>query len=159
MKKYIRTIAFVIVLGLLIQFPQNVFALTEAQLQQQKANLQAQQKAAQQQADQKAQQAAAFQQQVDAAQKQIDETQSALAATGNQISDTEKKIADLESQIQVQEDYLAGERSKLNDVASVWYMEDQQGLLGAVLTSQNLSEMMDQQQYYDSVKQQILAIT
>lgn len=148
-----------IIIALVIQFPENVFATTtkEAQLNAQKQALLDQQNAAKAQAAQKAKDAAAFQSQIDTATSQINATQSALTTTEGQIGETQKNISDLEDQIAVQEDNLNQEKGKLNDVAASWYMEEQSGLLEAVLTSESLSEMMDKQQYYDSVKQQVLA--
>lgn len=148
-----------LLIALLVQFPEHVFAVTakESALTKKKDYLTAQQEAAKKQAEQKAQEASAFQRQIDAADQKISETENALTSTEDQIDGTEKKILDLEKAIIVQEEDLGTERGKLNNIAAAWYMEEDSGLLGTVLTSGNLSEMMDRQQYYDSVKQQILA--
>lgn len=86
---------------------------------------------------------------------QIDQTQSSIDQTQSQISQTQGAITDLEAQIKAKEDELNSAQNKMGDVIASWYMEGESGLLEAVLASSQISDVITQQQYYDSIKQQI----
>ena len=129
------------------------FALTAKELQKQK--LQQQQAEAQALANQKAAEAAQMQKQIAQVDNQINQTTTALNQTGSQISETESSINDLSDQVAREEENLKIEKEKLSKVISQWYMEGDTGLFTLVVGSNNISEVVSKQQYYDAVRQQL----
>ena len=130
-----------------------VFALTAKEIQRQK--LLEQQAQAQALANQKAAEAAQMKQQIAQVDSQINQTTSALNQTTGQIDQTEATITALSAQIATEEQNLTKEKDKLSKVISEWYMDGDGGLLNVVVGSNNISEVVSKQQYYDSVKQQL----
>lgn len=157
-KNFIKLIISFSIIVLVIQSPTSAFAITarEAELNKQKQTLAAQQEAAKKAAEQKSAEAAKFQTQIDAADRKISETEDALQNTDQNITAAEENISNLAVKIKTEEDNLNTEDKKLNDILSSWYMEGETTLLDTVLDSDNLSQMMDKHEYYDSVKQQLL---
>ncbi|MFA7253653.1 MAG: C39 family peptidase [Patescibacteria group bacterium] len=86
---------------------------------------------------------------------QISQTEKVLTQTSSQIGDTESAIETLLEQIKTQQGILAETKDRLGRVVSSWYMEGNDGLLTALLSSGNVSELVEKQEYYDSLKQQI----
>jgi len=86
---------------------------------------------------------------------EINKTQSAITSTNNQINGTTKSIKDLEAKIKTEEDKLEIAKDKLGQIISSWYMEGDSGLFEAILSSNTLSEVVDRQQYYEAVRNQI----
>lgn len=155
MKKFLylkKLIAPILVVVLVTASFGNAYALTNQQKLQQ---AQAAAAAAQAAADQKAKEAAAVQAQISVVNTQIDESQTALNQTVGQISDAEKNIEELSAKIKTEEENLAKQKDKLNAIISNWYMEGDSGFIEVVMSSNNLSQLVDKQQYYDSIKQQI----
>lgn len=153
-KKIIKIFASVLVVIMVGNQATSVFALT-AKEKERDAKI-AQQAEAKAKADQKAKEAQQIQQQITSVQSQIDQTSNALNGTVSQISSTDKSINDLTSQIKQKEDELALQKENLGNVIASWYMEGQDGLFTAILSSSAVSDIISQQQYYDSVKQQVL---
>ena len=155
MKKILRwqkLIATIMVVVLVTAGFSNAFALTN---QQKLDQAKQQAAAAQAAADQKAKEAAAVQNQISVVNTQIDESQNALNQTVGQISDAEKNIEELTAKIKVEEENLAKQKEKLNAIISNWYMEGDSGFIEVVMSSDNLSQLVEKQQYYSSIKQQI----
>jgi hypothetical protein len=50
---------------------------------------------------------------------------------------------------------LDREQEKMSEILASWYMEGESGLLEAIVGADSLSEVMDKQQYYESLRQQI----
>jgi peptidoglycan hydrolase CwlO-like protein len=130
-------------------------ALTAAQYQAQLDYQKRLAEQARQQAALKQQQAQQIQQQITAVTENISSTENAISRTEGQISTTEKSIADLEIAIKTEEDNLVKEQDRMGQVISSWYMEGETGLLEAMIDSQNISDVITQQQYYESIRQQI----
>lgn len=147
----------IIVLLLALTFMQanTAFALTASQLQAQKDYYAAKAAEAKRLADQKKQEAAQVTAQINTIENNVSQTQAALNKTQSEISTAQATIADLEQKIKIEEENLAKEKSKLNDVIVSRYMEGESDLFETVLSSNNLSDIITQQQYYDSVSQQI----
>lgn len=110
---------------------------------------------AKKQADQKTTEANTLQTQITSVQQDIDQIQESLTKTESDINSTQGSISSLEAEIKTEEDNLAVENEKQGKLVASWYMEGEDGLLEAVISSESLSDMMDQQQYYDSIRQQI----
>lgn len=139
----------------ILLFPINVYASTITDLNQQKDYYTSQAAKARALAAQKAQQAAEIQSQISNVNGQISTTEQSLASTTSQINETQKNIASLESQIAEQQDQLASEQDKMGKLISSWYMEGESGLMESVLSADTLSEVVNRQEYYDSVRQQV----
>lgn len=141
-------------------FPIQALAVSASDLQKQKDYYAAQAAAAKAAAAAKQQQAAEVQQQISTLDGQISSMQNTINATEGQINDTQSAIDDLSAKIKKEEDNLAIEKDKMNKLLASWYMEsDNNGLMVTLMSSNNLSDVIDQQQYYDSIKQQISAST
>jgi len=141
-------------------FSQNLPVLAESlsDLKNKKDFYTAQAEKARQLAEAKQNEANQLKQQIDKVSNQIDQTEKALDTTANQIDQTGKNIDDLVGQVKIQEDNLAKENERMKQIVSTWYMEGgDDGLLFTLINSQNLSEVVDQQQYYSSIRQQISA--
>jgi peptidoglycan hydrolase CwlO-like protein len=95
--------------------------------------------------------------QVNTVSSQISQTESAISQTQGQIASTSQTIADLEKKILEQQSNLDREQEKMSQVIASWYMEGDSGLLEAVIGADSLSQVMDRQQYYESLRQQIQA--
>ncbi len=155
-QKYINKIITIIIAVAVFSMPISASALTAAQLKEQQNYYAQQAAAARAQAAAKAQQAAQIKQQLNVVSSQISQTQAAINLTTSQVADTTAQIAQLESDIATAEDDLNKEQSKLSDVVASWYMSGQSaGFFEAVIGSNSLSQVVDQQQYYDSVRTQI----
>lgn len=128
------------------------YALTSAQLKKQKA---AEAEAARIQAAEKQKQAEQFQVQITNLDKSVSQTENSIATTEANISETSNSIKSLESQIKTKEEELAREKDRMNQLLTSWYMEGESGLLQAIVGSNNLSEVVTKQEYYDAIKQQV----
>src|SRR3989344_4963061 len=154
-KKIDKIVAMLIALAV-FAMPISASALTSAQLKAQQDYYAQQAAAARAQAAAKAQQAAQIKQQLNIVGSQISQTQVAINLTISQIADTNTRIAQLETDIKTQEDNLNAEQGKLSDVVASWYMSGRSsGFFEAIIGSNNFSDIIDQQQYYDSVREQI----
>jgi len=111
-------------------------------------------KAAAEQA-QKEKDAAALSAQISYVGNQITQTQSAIVSTDNQVASTQKKIAELGDSITTQEANLAAEQDTMDKVIASLYMEGDSGLLESLLSSNSISEAITNQQYYESIQQQV----
>lgn len=100
-------------------------------------------------------QAAELANQVAIADRQIGQTQASLSETQNQINRTQKTIADLDKQILDEQSNLDREQEKMSQLIASWYMEGNSGLMEAMISANNISDLMDKQQYYESLRQQI----
>jgi len=138
-----------------VMIPTNTFALTKAQLQAQSESYAAQAKAAAAAAAQKQKEADDAKRQINNISTNINSTQQDLNSTKDAISSTQEKINELSEKIKTEEDNLAQEKVKMNNILASWYMEGEDGLLEAMIGANNLSEIVDKQEYYDSIKQQI----
>lgn len=88
--------------------------------------------------------------------QQINATQRAIDDTENQIGATQAAINDLTAKIKQANEQLDAEKIKLNDVLVSWYMEaSDSSLTYALLASNTLSDVITNQEYYESIKQQI----
>lgn len=133
----------------------SALALTASQLQAQRDYYAAQAEAARKKAAQKEQQAQAVKQQLTTINGQIDQTTAAISSTEEQISSTSDKVGELALKIKTEEENLAIQKEKMNQVLAEWYMEGQDGLLEAMIGANNLSELITKQEYYDAIKQQV----
>jgi surface antigen len=151
MKNIIKKITTYLALLVLFSLPLLSQAATSSSLYQQAAD-------ANKKASDLANQADYLSTQIANLNAQITDNQKALDATTSQIADTQAKIEDLKNQIKIQEDNLARENEKMNQIVSAWYMEgDDTSITTALLSSNTLSEVVTKQEYYDSIKQQIEA--
>jgi len=153
--KFIQKTFVVIVSTAVLLMPIATFAATESQLKAQQDYYKQQAAAAAAAKAAKAAQAAQIAQDINYLDSQISETESAINATTAQISATQNTIAELESGIKTEEEKLAMEQDKMSSIISSWYMQGKSGFLEAVIGSSNISEVVDQQQYYDSVRGQL----
>jgi peptidoglycan hydrolase CwlO-like protein len=87
--------------------------------------------------------------------KQINQLSGAINTTNGKINDTQDNIDNLTQSIKDEEFKLSQEQDKNGDVIASWYIEGQDGLLEAMIGSNNLSEVATKQQYFDSVRRQI----
>lgn len=149
--KLITTIVAVAVFAM----PYSAYAATAAQLKAQSDYYAAQAAAAKAQAAAKSQQAALIKDQINSVSTQISQTESAINLTTSQINDSQNKITALEQNIKTEEDNLTAETNKFSDVISSWYIQGESGLFETMLGSNTISDVIDQQQYYDSVRAQI----
>lgn len=94
-------------------------------------------------------------QQITSVNSQIDNTESAITSTEKQISNTNSAISDLEKEIAKQQSMLDAQQESMSKVLSSWYMEGDSSLLEAMIASDNISEMINKQQYYESVRRQV----
>lgn len=111
----------------------------------------------QQQAAAKAQQAADFQSQISSISDSLYTINQSINKTDGQIGDTEATISDLSAKIKLAQDNITAEKTKLGQILSAWYMQGDSGLLESVLGSNNISDVVDAQEQFDAVKQQINA--
>lgn len=110
-------------------------------------------------AAQKVKDAAAMQSKIAQVTSQITETTSSIQLTSTKISDTQSQISNLEKKIQDEQSNLDREQEKMSQIIASWYMEGESGLLEAVISANNLSDVMDKQQYYESLRQQVQSNT
>lgn len=135
--------------------PVSTYALTAAQLRAQQEYYAQQAAAARAAAAAKAAQAAQIKDQISAVSTQISQTESAINLTTNQMNSTQQAIVDLENKIKAEEENLAAQQSKFHDVIASWYIQGESGFFEAVVGANSISDVIDQQQYYDSVRSQI----
>lgn len=140
---------------LLIQFSIPALAATLDDYYKQRDYYSSQAEAAKKEAEQKAKEAAEVKNQISYIDSEISNTEKSLSSTENSINSTEGKIEELKGKIKNEEDNLAREKEKMGKLLSAWYMEGEDGLLTALLGSDSISKMIDQQQYYDAIKQQV----
>lgn len=150
-RNLVKSIAIFLTLLTFFYHTAFVFAATQQDLNNKKA----QQQQAQAQADQKAKEAAQVKSQIGVIDGQISEIQAALNKTNSDVVTSQATIDDLGNQIKDQETKLAAEKTKLNEVISSWYMEGNVGFFETLFSSDSLSAMVSKQQYYDSIKQQV----
>ncbi|MFA5927409.1 MAG: C39 family peptidase [Patescibacteria group bacterium] len=141
--------------AILFSFASTVSASTlDDLIKQQKLNASIAE-SARKQREQKEKDAALVKNQIEYVSDKIDEAADAIESTQGQISSTEETIDELTDKIRAEEDNLAKENDRLKGVVSSWYMEGEDGFLISMISSDNLSQMVTQQQYYDSIRQQI----
>lgn len=100
-------------------------------------------------------QASELQKQVTIVNRQIDQAESSIVDTQSQIGSTQRQISDLDKKILDEQSNLDREQEKMSQLIASWYMEGESGLLEAMISANNLSDLMDKQQYYESLRQQI----
>lgn len=155
-KKLTRFLCAAIILSMaVISLPSITYGATAQELQRQKELNAVIAARAKKDAEAKKQQAAQVQTQMAAIDNEITSTENNLTLTQGQINDTQNKIAELLSKIRDEEENYKKEKEKMDRVLASWYMEDQKGLLETLIGSDNLSEVVTKQQYYDSIKQQL----
>lgn len=131
-------------------------AASISDLQRQKAAAAAAKAAAAAAAAAKAAEAAQIKQEIYNLNSQISSIQAQINRTTDEINSTQATIDDLKIKIQQTEDELAVEQDKMNKILVAWYMEgDSSGLFNALIKADTLSEVITQEEYYNSVKQQI----
>lgn len=106
-------------------------------------------------AEQKKQEKAYVETQIGQYTDKINQTQEDMIKTQSTIEQTQTSITELSKKIEDEEESLKKEKEKSNTVLSSWYMEGESGFFEAIISANNISEVVDSQQYYDSVKQQI----
>lgn len=104
---------------------------------------------------QKEKEAAALSGQITYVNNQITQTQNAIVGTDNQVVATQTKIAELGDSISTEEANLASEQNTMDKIIASLYMEGDSGLLESLLSSSSISEAITNQQYYESIQQQI----
>jgi peptidoglycan hydrolase CwlO-like protein len=104
---------------------------------------------------QKEQEIVQLQNQIKYVENQIGSTQNAIVSTTEQIANTEKNIVDLSGQIDTAQAKLDAQLKDMSKIIVSWYTEGQTGLVSAVLSSDNMSDAITKQEYYDSVRRQI----
>ena len=140
---------------MMLQFAVPAIAATLDDYYKQRDYYASQAEAAKKEADRKAAEAAEVKNQINYIESEISTTEKALDQTESTIDQTENKIIEIKEKIKVEEDNLAWEKEKMGKLISSWYMEGEDGLLTAILSSDSISTMVDKQQYYDAVKQQV----
>lgn len=156
MNKNFKSIISVILFVVLVALQSApTFAVSVSDLQKQRQYQLDQAAKAKKAAEEKKKQADALKGQINYVEDQIDSTQQAITGTSSQISSTEKSITDLESQIREKESEIDRQKEKMSEVISSWYMEGESGLLEAVVSADNLSQVISKKQYYDSIRQQL----
>lgn len=102
-----------------------------------------------------AQQAQQLQTQISSINDSITKINASITETESKISDTTDTITKIEAQIKSEEEKLADQKEKMNQLIASWYMQGTSGLLESVMSSNNISDVVDQSQQYDSIKEQI----
>ncbi|MEI6498732.1 MAG: C39 family peptidase [bacterium] len=146
-----KAITIVILIGMTLMPAKNVFALTASDAAYYEK--QAQQKLAE--ANQKKAEAQIYNDQIYEYNKQITQISNSISTTEGKIADTQNNIDNLAQKIKDAEYDLAQQQEKNGDVIASWYIEDQGGLLEAMIGANNLSEIATKQQYFDSTRRQI----
>lgn len=124
-------------------------------LQNQKNYWQSQKEKAAAEKAQQEQQAQLIKQQISNVNSEITATESAIEQTSSRITETNDKVSELEKKIKEEEDNLAREKDKMSKILASWYMEGESDFLASVIGSDNLSEAINKEQYYESIRQQI----
>lgn len=132
-----------------------VFAATLSDLNKQKQLLTQQAEEAKKAAEAKQAQAQELKVQLERVSNQISKTEAAITTTESQISQTGANIAELEAKIKIEEANLAAEKLKMADTVSSWYMENQSGLLAALIGADSISEAVDTHERYAAISDQI----
>jgi len=153
MKKNICKFILMLTISVLVLNGPVFFA--EAVTQTDLNNLKQKLNTTQQQTSSKQKEASDLQQQIQSVDKQINQTESAISQTQSQIGGTNKTIAELDVKIQNEQSNLDHQQERMSRVISSWYMEGESGLLEAMISSNTLSDIIDQQQYYESIRQQL----
>ena len=104
-----------------------------------------------------AQQAQQVQSQINVIADSISKINDSISATAGQISDTQAIIDGLSEQIKRAEEDIAAQKVKMGQIIAAWYMQGDSGLLESLLGSDSVSQVIDVQEQYDSVKQQVNA--
>lgn len=156
---YLNLISTLVAIGTVLlsssNFNSPALAESLSDLNKKKQQLEQQAAAAKQQAAAKQTQAQELQNQLNIVNVRINQTQNAINQTNSQIGQTNANITNLETKIKTEEDNLANEKTKMTNVVSAWYMENQNGLLETLLSASSISDAVDTQTAYDSVRQQI----
>jgi len=127
------------------------YAVSTAELNALKSKLDA----TKQQTTTKQKQAEELKTQVAIVDSQISQTENAISQTQSQISETNRSISALDKKIMDEQSNLDREQEKMSQVLASWYMEGESGLMEAIIGANSLSEIMNKQQYYESLRQQI----
>jgi peptidoglycan hydrolase CwlO-like protein len=155
-KNKLRIFGFVLVLMGILLMPMDFSrATTASDLQNQINQLNSQSAAAKAAAAQKAAQAAQIKNQITIVDNNIDETEQAIESTESQIATTNANIEELKKQIAVEENDYNLTRDQLGELITTWYMDKPAGLVETLVGSDNLSEIVTRQQYYESIRTQI----
>lgn len=153
-RRVVKFVALILVAGFFL--PVVALGATLNDYLKQKDYFTKQAEQARQQALQKQQEAANLKKQIDQVTNQIDETEHAISSTQKQIFGRESSINSLVSRIDQEQKNLEAEKEKLGTVVASWYMEgESDGFLSTLLSSNTFSQVIDEQQYYDSIRQQI----
>ncbi|MFA5926978.1 MAG: C39 family peptidase [Patescibacteria group bacterium] len=161
MKKYSKGIGFfvrlLIIMTVLSQIVIPYVAMAESQsvLRQQRSQYLQAAEEARRQAAEKESQARAIEYDMAIINSRIFQTEKAIATTDQKINRVRNNIDDIGAKVRVEEDNLAQEKVKMARVVSSWYMEGDDGLLRTLMGSENISDAVDTQEQYGSVKRQI----
>ena len=154
--KIIQKLFVIIALSSIFLMPVIAGAASMTELQRQKEEAARQAAEARKQAELKQQEASFISGQISNIDGEISGTEKAIKTTNDQISSTQNQINDLDAKIKIEENNLANEKIKMNRIISAWYMEgSEQGLMFSLVSSNNLSEAVTKEEYYDSIRQQI----
>ncbi len=152
---FYKSIAIFIALALFLM-PSLAVAETLSELQRQKEAAAAEAQSARESAQNKQGDANYLSGQLNTLDYQISEAEYSLAITDAKVAETQANINDLNGKIDAKMADIEVEKDKMHEVVSSWYMEgDSTGMMNSVLGSDSLSDLITQQEYYDSIKQQI----
>lgn len=153
--KIIRRVTALVIASALFLLPAAAFAVPTS-LDQQKSQAQNQAQTFRTQKEAQQQQASYISQQIGVLNTKIAAAQQQINQTNSQIQTTQGKIDSLNAQIAAEEKKINDEKKNLSELISNWYMSSSNyGLLSSVLSSNTLSDVVSENQYYESVKQQI----
>lgn len=145
------TVALALILSVIGIQAESALAVTATDI----ANTKKQLDATKQQTVAKQKQAAELKTQVAIVDGQIGQAESAINQTQSQMATTNQSIVTLDKSIMDEQSNLDREQEKMSQILASWYMEGESGLLEAIVGADSLSEVMDKQQYYESLRQQI----
>jgi len=154
-QKFAKSLAVFIALALLLM-PSLAVAETLSELQKQKEAAAAEAQAAREAAKGKQSDASYLSGQLNTLEYQISEAEYSLSITNAKVAETQANIDNLNNMIDAKMMEIETEKDKLYEVVSSWYMDgDSTSMINSVLGSDSLSDLITQQEYYDSIKQQI----
>jgi len=123
----------------------------QAEAKKKQAELEANQKAA----EQKAQEAAQYKDEGARVAALISQTENALNQTNSQIEFTQREIELLQEEIDKKTEELKVQKENLDETIRMVYEGGNPSMLEIVVSSNSLSQIIDQAQYMDSINQQI----
>lgn len=153
-KTCFKILVCVLALGLFL-WPLNVNASQLSDLQAEAKQKQAEMQANQRAAEQKAAEAAQYKDEGARVAALVSQTENALAQTDSQIEFTEREIGLLQEEIAKKTEELKLQKENLDETIRMVYETGNPTMLEIVVSSNSLSQIIDQAQYMDSINQQI----